>query len=162
MKLTARAGAGELDVRRQESVAMTDGATRHLVPPSRLSATASYVLLVTAWSAWLVLLTHQHWGDPQTGISRGASTGEVIQQAASMAERSLPFDVVGLAVGAAAGLALIRVGQLGRRSRWVVAAALIWLVCMAANCIGFVVHLFVMCLPGLYLLGILMDLQVAG
>jgi hypothetical protein len=130
--------------------------------PARLSASASYALLAIAWIIWTVLLTHQFWEDHPPTISRGARTGEVINWMASAAERSLPYDVAGLLVGTVAGTALRGVAQSSPRSRWVVAAAIVWLVVMATNCIGFVVHLFVLCMPFLYLLGILQDLLVAG
>jgi hypothetical protein len=87
--------------------------------------------------------------------------GAALQQSARAAEQSLPFDAAGLVAGAAAGFALVRVGRVGRR-QFVAFGAALWVLVMGTNVVILVMHLFLMCLPALYLLGTLSELQVAG
>src|SRR5690349_9549485 len=98
-------------------------------------AVRGYALLVTAWVVWIGLLARPVWGDTPPDIGRGASTGEGLRQAASVAGQWLPFDGAGLVAGVAVGLALVRVGQRAPRGRWLGIAVALWVVCMTANCV---------------------------
>lgn len=129
---------------------------------SRRSTVIAFILLLIALVVWAVILTRPAWVTSPLPESRGVASAEQLQQAADVAEQALQFDVASLVVGAAAGFVLVRVCRESRRRGWVVAAAVTWVLGMGASGVGLVTHLFVVCLPTLYWLGLLSDFQVAG
>lgn len=128
-----------------------------IAPHAASHRVATILALLAACVVWAVALTNFLWCDTQPSYRE--SLGDPSVLAAGAAERSIPFDAVGLVTGAVTGIALTRGGQMGR---WLTATFGVWMLVMVGNCTMLVMHLFMMCLPLVYMLGIIAEMKVAG